>query len=153
MRYIHTLQNVDQLGKVANPARGQLNKGKLVFPRPHSRLRIWSRMKGSFSCPVPRKPAHSVLNRMLTQGITPINLRPAPCAIGSVPRLSGNIIAYRWCSLPSVRRHRAPVVLKVVPVTDTAFLQVTVDQLMCASLFPHRPSDYVCMWYVCMAIT
>ena len=30
-----------------------------------------------------------------------------------------------------------PVVLKVVPVTDTAILQVTMDQLICTSLFPH----------------
>ena len=29
------------------------------------------------------------------------------------------------------------VVLKVVPVTGAAILQVTMDQLMCASLFPH----------------
>ena len=29
------------------------------------------------------------------------------------------------------------VILKVVPVTDVAILQVTMDQLMCASLFPH----------------
>ena len=30
-----------------------------------------------------------------------------------------------------------PVVLKVVPVTGATILQVTMDQLMCASLFPH----------------
>ena len=34
-----------QPGKVANPARGQLNReqGKSIFPCPRSRLRIWSR--------------------------------------------------------------------------------------------------------------
>ena len=32
-----------------------------------------------------------------------------------------------------------PVVLKVVPVTGAAILQVTMDQLVCASLFPHPP--------------
>ena len=37
-----------------------------------------------------------------------------------------------------------PVVLKVVPVTGAAILQVTVDQLMCASLFPH---PLYCCWY------
>ena len=31
----------------------------------------------------------------------------------------------------------APVELKVVPEMGAAILQVTVDQLMCASLFPH----------------
>ena len=30
-----------------------------------------------------------------------------------------------------------PVVLKVVPVTDAAILQVTMDHLICTSLFPH----------------
>ena len=30
-----------------------------------------------------------------------------------------------------------PIVLKVVLVTGAAILQVTMDQLMCASLFPH----------------
>ena len=30
-----------------------------------------------------------------------------------------------------------PIVLKVVPVTGAAILQVTVDQFICASLFPH----------------
>ena len=29
------------------------------------------------------------------------------------------------------------IVLKVVPVTGVAILQVTMDQLMCASLFPY----------------
>ena len=31
----------------------------------------------------------------------------------------------------------SPVVLKVVTVTRAVILQVTMDQLMCASLFPH----------------
>ena len=30
-----------------------------------------------------------------------------PYAIGSVPSLSGHASAYRWCSLPRIRRHRA----------------------------------------------
>ena len=36
-----------QPGKFANPARGQLNREKFIFPRPHTRLRIWSRETGS----------------------------------------------------------------------------------------------------------
>ena len=31
----------------------------------------------------------------------------------------------------------APVVLKVIPVTGAAYSGITMDQLMCASLFPH----------------
>ena len=30
-----------------------------------------------------------------------------------------------------------PVVLKVVPATGVAFAAITMDELMCASLFPH----------------
>ena len=38
---------MDQPGKVANPARGQLNREKLIFPCLRTRLRIWSRETGS----------------------------------------------------------------------------------------------------------
>ena len=55
-----------------------------------------------------------------------------PYAIGSVPSLSGHAIAYRWRSLPRVRRHRASKPQgsseRVLP------WQVTMDQLICASL-------------------
>ena len=56
-----------------------------------------------------------------------------PYAIGSVPSLSGHaIIAYRWRSLPRVRRHKASKHLgsseRVLP------WQVTTDQLIFASL-------------------
>ena len=48
---------------------------------------------------------------MLTYGIPPefrggVHMKP-PYAIGSVPSLSGHAVAYRWRSLPRVRRHRA----------------------------------------------
>ena len=55
-----------------------------------------------------------------------------PYAIGSVPSLSGLAIAYRWRSLPRVRRHRASKPQgssKRVPPS-----QVTMDQLICVSL-------------------
>ena len=55
-----------------------------------------------------------------------------PYAIGSVPSLSGHAIAYRWRSLPRVRRHRASKPQgsseRVLP------WQVTLDQLIFASL-------------------
>ena len=46
---IHVNQSMDQPGKVANPARGQLNREKNdYFPVPvRSRLRIWFRETGS----------------------------------------------------------------------------------------------------------
>ena len=55
-----------------------------------------------------------------------------PYAIGSVPSLSGHANAYRWRSLPRVRRHRASKPQgsseRVLP------WQVTTDQLIFASL-------------------
>ena len=54
-----------------------------------------------------------------------------PYAIGSVPSLSGHAIAYRWRSLPRVRRHRASKPQgsseRVLP------WQVTMDQLICCA--------------------
>ena len=55
-----------------------------------------------------------------------------PYAIGSVPSLSGHAVAYRWRSLPRVRRHRANKPQgsseRVLP------WQITMDQLIFASL-------------------
>ena len=55
-----------------------------------------------------------------------------PYAIGSVPSLSGNAVAYQWRSLPRVRRHRASKPQgsseRVLP------WQITMDQLIFASL-------------------
>ena len=51
-----------------------------------------------------------------------------PYAIGSVPSLSGHAVAYRWRSLPRVRRHRASKPQgsseRVLP------WQITMDQLV-----------------------
>ena len=53
-------------------------------------------------------------------------------AIGSVPSLLGHAIAYRWRSLPSVRRHRAS---KPQACSERVLpWQVTMDQLIYASL-------------------
>ena len=78
------------------------------------------------------------LNLVLTYGIPPefrggvhSYLKPT-YAIGSVPSSSGHAIAHRWCSLPRVRRHRASKHQgsseRVLP------WQITMDQLICASL-------------------
>ena len=81
------------------------------------------------------------LNMVLTYGIPPefrggVHLfiyNHHTYAIGLVPSLSGHhAIAYRWRSLPRVRRHRASKPRgsseRVLPS------QVTMDQLICASL-------------------
>ena len=95
--------------------------------------------RGGFSRPVPRQPTH-----LHTQTESGAYLRDSsrvprrrpfmkpPHAIGSVPSLSGHAIAYRWRSLPRVRRHRASKPQgsseRVLP------WQVTMDQLIFASL-------------------
>ena len=71
--YGHTYsKSMDQPGKVANPARGQLNRENVFFPCPHLRLRVWSRETGSA---VPSSVSLIIsilrLNLMLTYGIPP----------------------------------------------------------------------------------
>ena len=147
---------MDQLGKVANPARGQLNRenniplspcvsenlvsrdGFSPSPCPRACLRIWSHETGSA---VPSRVSLLIsmlrLNLVLTYGIPPefrggVHMMKPPYAIGSVPSLSGHAIAYRWRSLPRVRRHRASKLQgsseRVLP------WQITMDQLIFASL-------------------
>ena len=129
---------MDQPGKVANPARGQLNSENNIPPSPCVPESLVSR--DGFSRPVPRLPAH--LHTQAESGAylrdssrvprrRPLFMKP-PYAIGSVPSLSGHAIAYRWRSLPRVRRHRASKPQgsseRVLP------WQITMDQLIFASL-------------------
>ena len=87
--------------------------------------------RDGFGSPVPRQPSH-----LHTQAKSGAYLRDSfrapPYAIGSVPSLSGHAITYRWRLLPRVRRHRASEPQgsskRVLP------RQVTMDQLICASL-------------------
>ena len=128
---------MDQPGKVANPARGQLNRENNIPLSPCVPENLVSR--DGFSRPVPRQPAH-----LHTQAESGVYLRDSsrvprrrpfmkpPYAIGSVPSLSGHAIAYRWRSLPRVRLHRASKPQgsseRVLPS------QITMDQLIFASL-------------------
>ena len=95
--------------------------------------------RDGFSRPVPRQPAHlhiqAEFGAYLRDSPRVPRRRPfmkPPYAIGSVPSLSGHAIAYGWRSLPRVRRHRASKPQgsseRVLP------WQVTMDQLICASL-------------------
>ena len=86
-------------------------QGKLFFPRPRSRLRIWSCETGSA---VPSRVTPLILHTQADSDENTHGSRFPPArphipstAIGSVPCLSGHATAYRWCSLPRVRRHRA----------------------------------------------
>ena len=51
----HVQQSTDQPGKVANPARGQLNRENEYSPSPYAPENLVSR--GVFGSPVPRQPA------------------------------------------------------------------------------------------------
>ena len=104
--------------------------------------------RDGFSRPVPCQPAYlhtQAESGAYLWGSSQVPRRrpfvKPPYAIGSVPSLLGHAIAYRWRSLPRVRRHRASKPQgsseRVLP------WQVTIDQLISASLF------HTCMlaWY------
>ena len=95
--------------------------------------------RDGFRRPVPRQPAH-----LHTQAESGAYLRDSsrvprqrpfikpPHAIGSVPSLLGHAIAYRWRSLPRVRRLRASK-----PQSSSKWVlpwQITMDQLIFTSL-------------------
>ena len=101
--------------------------------------------RDGFGSPVPRQPAH-----LHTPAESGAYLRDS----SRFPRRrsfiylnrhtpSGQSRVYRVTQLRTGGVHyresagNGPVNLKVVPVTGAAILQVTTDQLMCASLFPH----------------
>ena len=137
---------MDQPGKVANPARGQQNREINIPLSPCVPENLVSR--DGFGSPVPRQPAHlhtqaEYIWCLLTESSRVARRRPfmkPPYAIGSVPSLSGHAIAYRWRSLPRVRRHRASKPqgsserMLPWPVTMDQLICVTIDQLICASL-------------------
>ena len=132
--------------KIANPTRGQLNMENEYFPVRFAPEKLVSR--DGYGSPVPCQPTH--LHTPAESGAylrdssrvpwrRPFIYFKPPYAIGSVPRLSSHAIAYRWRSLPRVRRHRARKPQgspeRVLP------WQVTMDQLICASL------SYAHCWY------
>ena len=137
----------NQPGKVANPARGQLNRKSMNISLPRFAPES-SVSRDGFGSPVPRQPAHvhtQVESGAYLRDSSRVPRRPPfiylkpPYAIGSVPSLSGHAIAYRWRSLPRVRRHRASKPQgsskRVLP------WQVTLDQFICASL------SHIHCWY------
>ena len=113
--------------------------------------------RDGFSRLVPRQPAH-----LHTQAESCAYLRDSsrvprrrpfmkpPYAIGSVPSLSGHAIAYRWRSLPRVRQHRGSKPQgsseRVLP------WQVTMHQLICASLCHNQYGYEVAMLKVCSTV-
>ena len=108
--------------------------------------------RGGFSRPVPCQPAH-----LHTQAESGAYSRDSSRFSPRHPFInlnrhtsSGQSRVYWVVQLRTDGVHcresagTGPVVLKSVPVTGAAILQVTMDQLMCTSLFPHPL--LVCMY-------
>ena len=113
--------------------------------------------RDGFSRPVPRQPAH-----LHTQTESGAYLRDSsrvprrrpfmkpPYAIGSVPSLSGHAMAYRWRSLPRVRRHRASkpqgsserVLPWQITMDQIIFSSKTFTALPCTPPFPSQAPMY-----------
>ena len=80
---------------------------------------------------------------MLTHGVPPDFRGRRPFIYLNRHTPLGQCRLYRFTQLCTNDVHcreyagTGPVVLKVVPVAGAAFLQVIMDQLICASLFPH----------------
>ena len=81
------------------------------------------------------------LNLVLTHGVPTafhggVHLLTPPMVIGSVSSLSGHTIAYRWRSLPRVRRHKASS-LQDISSNLCCNSGLARRTILCASLFPH----------------
>ena len=125
---------MDQPGKVANLARGQLNRVNNIPLFPCVPENLVSR--DGFSRPVPRQPAHphtpaesGAYSRDSSRVPRRRPFMKPPYAIGSVPSLSGHAIAYRWRSLPRVRRHKASKPQGIYSSKRVLPWQITMDQL------------------------
>ena len=115
---------------------------KWKFPCPRSRLRIWSRETVSA---VPSRISLLILH---IQGKAGANLRDSsrfprrrPFIYTTKPSGQSRVYQVRQLRIDGVHCRESSgsvsVVLKVVPVTGAAFSGITMDQIMCASLFPH----------------
>ena len=97
-----------------------------------------------FGRPVPSQPAHSPHSGWiwcLLTGFFPLSMAAFICPYCQPP--SGQSRVYQVTQLRTDSVHcresasTGPVVLKIVPVMIATFSGITMDQLMCASLFPH----------------
>ena len=113
-----------------------VEQGKLIFPCPRTCLRIWSHETGSA---VPSRVSLLILQTQTESGAysrEPRFPRRRPFIYSNRHTPLGQSRVYRVTQLRTNGVHcresagTGPVVLKVVPVTGAAILQVTMDQLM-----------------------
>ena len=146
---------INQPGMAANPARDQLNRKNFFSPVP-----VRAREFGLARRVRPSRPASASsfstlrLNMVLTCGIPPVfrggvhRYREPPSGQSLRPYY---IRVYRVTQLRTDDVHcrdsagSGPVVLEVVPVTNVAFSDATMDQFSCASLFPRPRPLLVCV--------
>ena len=132
----------------------------MFFPCPRSRLRICSRETGSS---VPSRVNPVILHTQAESGTYSRDSSRFPRRRPHIPT-SGHSRIYRVTQLRADEVHcqestgTGPVVLKKVPVTGAASSCVTMDHILCASLFPHslmvpsghifRKYPYVCVFCI-----
>ena len=138
MRY-YRAQSMNQPGKVANPARGRLNREN----EDRSHLRIWSRETGSA---VPSRVSLLILHTQVESGAylrdSSRVLRRRLFIYLNRHTPSGQSRVYQVAQLRTDGVHcrghagAGPAVIKVVRVTGAAFSGFTMEQFLCASHFP-----------------
>ena len=138
-------KSVDQPGKVASPARGQLKRENEYFAvcvrawefGPARRVRQ-SRPASACSSPYSGGVWCLLTDFLPSSAAASIYLFKPPYVIGSVPSLSFHVIADRWHSLPPrVRPHR---VNKPQGSSKRVLRwQVTMDQFICVFLCDFLP--------------
>ena len=103
-------KRINQPDKVANPARGHLNRENTFFPCRHSRLRVRSRKTGSV---VPSRVSLLILHTQAESDGFPRFPRRRPFdrqpLLGQSRVNQGHAIPYQCCSLPRVCRHRSSI--------------------------------------------
>ena len=106
---------MDQPGKVANPARGQLNTENVFFPSAFAPENLVSR--GGFGSPVPRQPAH--LHTQAESG-----------AYGIPPEFRGGVV---WSSIIVCARNLCTCVCVFIKLHTTAQSGLVILVILCHS--------------------
>ena len=121
---------MDQPGKVANPARGQLKRENKIFPVP---VRAWESdlaRRIRLSCPTSACSFSQLrLTLVLTQEIPP-DFRGS----GVIPEC---VRSRNWVPMAlTAESPPAPIVLNVVPVTGPAFSGITMETIFVRLFLP-----------------
>ena len=138
---------MDKPGKVANLARGQLNRDFLFSLSPFAPEKLVSR--DGFGRPVPRQPTHSPHSRLnligwcLLSGFLPLS---ATMSIYLSPSGQSRVHQVTRLRIDGVHCQESSgtgpvVVLKVVPVTGAAFSSTPMDHFFVRLSFP-TPTSY-----------